>query len=375
MNWIEIPQLTPAQISSMLAGETIELIPSPGKGRCIVFRPDMQAYKIRELPLNFFQAWSQSHSDGPIPTQTFSCDARQSRQFVDWYVKPADLEFARAHPGQLYIIGDEPDQFCQPPSQYAETYHMAVEAIRAVDPTARFSPAGFAEVNGHCCLSTEYSPCWEAVHSINYAQRFLDAYRIAYNATPPVAEWRFHDFATRYPSGALEDWWKRIDSMAAWSVAHGAPMVLGSWGFLGWRESDVDLIRAAQLLLADERIVGAVWWSLEPWEETTHPLIVNGVLTPIGEIYAKLSGGNVPDENTQRIAALEKTVGALLDRLSKVEATAGVRFVGLDSSALAAALKDPRNQLEGQRWPLFLSDFEIRVGIKKIEDRLPPAAP
>jgi hypothetical protein len=72
--------------------------------------------------------------------------------------------------------------------------------------------------------------------------------------------------------------------MAAWSVAHGANMVLASWGFLGWPEVP-QMKEAMTRLNADTRINGAVWWSLESWLDTTHPLEVNGVLTEYGKAY------------------------------------------------------------------------------------------
>lgn len=72
------------------------------------------------------------------------------------------LEFAAAHPGKLYVHDDEPDQYCVPPATYAQSYHDFVTQIRAVDPTAKFSPAGFAEPNGEC----------GGIHSVHYAEMF-----------------------------------------------------------------------------------------------------------------------------------------------------------------------------------------------------------
>lgn len=230
------------------------------------------------IPLaQFFTAWSQSYKASPIATQTFSLNTRQARQFVDWYVTEATLAFARSNRGQLYIIGDEPDQFCMTPTEYADIYHTAVMQIRAVDPSARFSPSGFAEPNHYCDYSN---------HSTVYAQKFYDSYVQQFKESPPVAEWRFHDFALDIAPGDLESWWARVEKMAEWSVAHGANMVLASWGFLGWREMDQEQLRhAMRILNADTRINSAVWWSLEPWLDTTHPLEANGALTEYGKTY------------------------------------------------------------------------------------------
>jgi hypothetical protein len=99
----------------------------------------------------FFVAWSQSYSSGPIETQMFALDSRQDRQYAGWWPDQRVLSFASANPGHLYINGDEPDQACMSPYDYAGIYHDFVAGVRGADPTARVSPAGFAEPNHYCC--------------------------------------------------------------------------------------------------------------------------------------------------------------------------------------------------------------------------------
>jgi hypothetical protein len=235
----------------------------------------------------FFLAWSQNHSSSPIQTQMFALDARQDRQYVDWYVDSRVLSFARANPGRLYIIGDEPDQWCVPAYDYAGTYHDAVAAVQGADPTARFSPAGFAEPNHYCCPNDE--PC-RSMHAISYAQQFYDAYVQRYRVAPPVNEWRFHNFGLSFGAGDVSGWWWEIDQAAAWSVAHGANMVLGAWGLLGWNEPMSDhqehMKQAIGLLMNDTRINGSVYWSYEQWAGEHHYLLNgDGSLTPEGQTF------------------------------------------------------------------------------------------
>jgi hypothetical protein len=213
------------------------------------------------------------------------------RQFVNWYTDAATLAFARANPGRLYILGDEPDQYCTSPSDYAGMYHEFVVSIRGADPTARLSPAGFSEPNGHCCPDPEVR-C-SNIHGIAYAQNFYDAYVQRFGAAPPVDEWRFHDFGVVFDAGDLNGWWARIDAEASWSVAHGANMVLGGWGFHGWpaKESSAlfqeHLKQAMGRLINDKRINGAAYWSYEPWVESPRPLAnADGSLTTEGQTYA-----------------------------------------------------------------------------------------
>jgi hypothetical protein len=241
----------------------------------------------------FFVAWSQDYNSGSIGMQNFTLDARQVRQYGGLAADDGVLSFARANPGQLYIVGDEPDQWCITPSDYVGIYHDFVAGVRAVDPTARFSPAGTAEPNAHCCPPPDDvpTPCWSAMHTINYAQQFYDIYVQRYGSAPTVSEWRFHDFALAFSAGDIAGWWARVDKEASWAVAHGAPMFLGAWGFLGWRESDADyqehIKRGMNLLLNDPRIVGAAYWAYHQWAGERHFLTSDdGSLTAEGQVYA-----------------------------------------------------------------------------------------
>jgi hypothetical protein len=242
-------------------------------------------------PRDFFSAWSRGYSSYPIQTQMFALDDRQDRQYVDWYPTEEVLAFARAYPGHLYINGDEPDQWCMAPNEYAAMYHNFVTKVRAADPTARVSPAGFAEPNARCCADENDEACKLQKHSVSYAEQFYQAYKAQYGTPPRVDEWRFHDFGVAFQSGDLEGWWARINKAAEWSIAHGANMVLGGWGFHGWREPvpvfREHLKQAMGRLAADTRINGAVYWSYEPWIESPRPLVNEvGALTAEGETYA-----------------------------------------------------------------------------------------
>lgn len=244
------------------------------------------------IPFNkFFVAWSQSYSSSPIQTQMFALDVRQDRQYAGIYPDQSVLAFARANPGRLYINGDEPDQYCFAPYEYAGIYGAFVTAVRGADPTARLSPAGFAEPNDRCCPEPASEACRTRMHSTGYAQQFYDAYIQRFGAAPPVDEWRFHDFGVAFAAGDMDGWWSRVDGAAAWSVSHGANMVLGGWGFHGWREPvpvfQEYMKQAMGRLMNDNRINGAAYWSYEPWIESPRPLVSSdGSLTPEGQTYA-----------------------------------------------------------------------------------------
>jgi hypothetical protein len=238
----------------------------------------------------FFVAWSQSYSSSPIQTQTFALDTRQDRQSAGWWADEGVLSFARANSGRLYINGDEPDQGCIAPYDYAGIYHDFVVAVRGADPTARFSPGGFTEPNDFCCPLPADEQCRSSMHSISYADQFYNAYVQRYGVAPPVNEWRFHDFGISFADGDVNGWWSRVDSEAAWSVAHGANMVLGAWGFIRWEQPtsafQEHMKQAIGRLMNDTRINGAVYWHRDRELNAAHYLVnSDGSLTPEGQTF------------------------------------------------------------------------------------------
>jgi hypothetical protein len=238
----------------------------------------------------FFIAWAQSYRSSPIETQLFALDTRQERQYAEFIVDQNVLSFARANPGRLYINGDEPDQYCIPPVDYAGLYHDFVANMRVADPTARFSPAGFAEPNEHCCPLPAVEPCRSDMHGIAYADRFYNAYVQRYGVAPPVDEWRFHDFGISFADGDVNGWWSSVDKEAAWSVAHGANMVLGAWGFIRWEVSrstfQEGMKQAIGRLMHDKRINGAVYWHHDREKNAAHYLVNDdGSLSPEGQTF------------------------------------------------------------------------------------------
>ncbi len=248
--------------------------------------------RTQSVPFNkFFVAWSRNWSASPIETQNFSLDTRLARQFGGLWPEQPVLDFARANPGRLYINGDEPDQYCIPPYEYAGIFRHFVTTVRSVDPTARFSPAGVAEPNDRCCPEPVEESCRQRMHSTGYMDDFYAAYIQRFGAPPPVAEWRFHDFGLTVAPGDVAGWWARVDQKAAWSVAHGANMVLGAWAFHRWKEAGPDypeyMKQAMGRLLNDSRINQAVYWSYESWAGEAHYLANDdGSLTLAGRTHA-----------------------------------------------------------------------------------------
>ncbi|HJQ20145.1 MAG TPA: hypothetical protein VJ867_07345 [Gemmatimonadaceae bacterium] len=195
--------------------------------------------------------------------------------------------WAAAHPGKLYVLGDEPNgHLCIEPAAYARMFHDAVLTIRASDSTALFSPAGFQEIS---------EPCLHHLSSYEYADAFYKAYVEAYRAPPPAQEYRFHAFAA-LAAGDTAGWFRRVDSAAAWASAHSKPMVLGSWGFHGWLMSDSAfaplLRRMLDSLQHDPRVIQVVWYRYEREREGCCPHTLTdsaGNLTTEGLLYSEFA--------------------------------------------------------------------------------------
>ncbi len=98
----------------------------------------------------------------------------------------ASLEqIARANPGSLWLIGNEPDVPWQDnvtPEAYARLYHDAYQAIKAGDPSARVAAGGISQP----------TPLRMA-----YLDRMLLAYRAAFGSFPPLDAWHIHNFILR----------------------------------------------------------------------------------------------------------------------------------------------------------------------------------
>lgn len=103
---------------------------------------------------------------------------------------PAIRQMAAAHPGTLWLIGNEPDVVWQDNAtseQYATTYGILYPAIKAADPTALVAIAGVSQP----------TPL-----RLAYLDRILAAYRAQYGAPMPVDVWNVHAFILREERGS-----------------------------------------------------------------------------------------------------------------------------------------------------------------------------
>jgi len=113
--------------------------------------------------------------------------AQMVRIHADGFRPALDVitEAARTNPGALWLIGNEPDVIWQDnatPDQYAASYGVLYQAIKAADPTAQVAIGGVSQP----------TPL-----RIAYLDRILAAYRAQYGREMPVDVWNVHAFILR----------------------------------------------------------------------------------------------------------------------------------------------------------------------------------
>ena len=190
------------QTTPTLTGST------PGKPLVSPFRPDQEPVKNNLTSLDL--------ADRPgfgLSTQTDTTKWSQelgAAWYIDWdikltrdFLKPEHWQMVRLssgcispsldfirwvathYPGNIWIIGNEPDVNAQDsitPEEYARDYQILYQLIKTSDPTARIAVAGVAQG----------TPLRMA-----YLDRVLKAYRQSSGTPMPVDWWTLHGYVLR----------------------------------------------------------------------------------------------------------------------------------------------------------------------------------
>lgn len=148
---------------------------------------------------------------------------------VPWqYDDEALARALREHPGQWWMVGNEPNDPSQDnlsPAAYAAFYHRFLEAARRYDPTCRVMNGGIANAD------------W------GWAHDFRESYRAQYGRYPRVDAWNIHNFILepeRVPWD-LATFQERILIFREWMARVGEghkPLVLSEFGVLQMRLPD-----------------------------------------------------------------------------------------------------------------------------------------
>ena len=140
-----------------------------------------------------------------LKTDTSFCNAAtQAAQITPSLTGTALINAVQAHPGAVWIIGNEPDSLYNgdpiQPEVYAEFYHYFVTNIKATDPTARVSVAPIVQP----------SPL-----RMEYLDKILIHYQTTYGQQLPADLWNIHFYILN--EGPCGTWGAAIPPFASQS--------------------------------------------------------------------------------------------------------------------------------------------------------------
>ena len=146
-------------------------------------------YNVAELSLGWYLDW-QATLD---PAKPGSLEYVQMVRLKSGDLQPDEAmiaQIARANPGSLWMIGNEPDVKWQDnvePTAYAKLYQRAYVAIKRADPTAQVAIGGVSQP----------TPL-----RLRYLEQVLAAYRQLFHQEMPVDVWNIHNFILREERGS-----------------------------------------------------------------------------------------------------------------------------------------------------------------------------
>ncbi len=172
--------------------------PEPGQAFLYQGRPrwgvgvalgPISRYDVEPLQLGWYLDWGAR----PDSARPGGAEYAQMVRLKGGVLRPdagALAEIARANPGSLWLIGNEPDVRWQDnvePAAHARLYHQAYSAIKAADPAAQVAIGGV----------TQPTPL-----RLRYLERVLAAYEEQFGAQIPVDVWHVHAFILREERGS-----------------------------------------------------------------------------------------------------------------------------------------------------------------------------
>jgi len=283
---------------------------------------DVDQALVRRLGLGWYLNWGVRPDSYRSPEVTYvpMIRLREGEIVPDG----EDLRVAaRAMPGALWLVGNEPDVKWQDnvtPDAYAVAYHHVYTLLKEEDPTCQVAIGGISQP----------TPL-----RLRYLERILAAYEREYGEPMPVDVWNVHNFVLReerdswgvdIPPGMDEDagrlyeiadhddleiFRQQIVDFRRWMVAQGQqdkPLIVTEYGILmpaeyGFPEEQVEAFMLATFeffrTAADPelgypadgyRLVQRwCWYSLYDPRYPTGNLLdpEAGTLTPLGSAFAK----------------------------------------------------------------------------------------
>lgn len=203
-------------------------------------------YDIEPLHLGWYLDWGTQAS----PPRPGGIVYAQMIRLTDGVLRPdagTIAAVARANPGSLWLVGNEPDVVWQDnvtPAIYARLYHEAYVAVKGADPTAQVAVGGVSQP----------TPL-----RLGYLDAVLGVYHEQYGAEMPVDAWNVHNFILQELRGSwgvdippgiandqgmlyevndsdnLEIFRQQIVNFRRWMAQHGyqdRPLIVSEYGVL-----------------------------------------------------------------------------------------------------------------------------------------------
>jgi hypothetical protein len=314
----------------------------------------LSGYDVAQLHAGWYSNWSASldplHPDQLVYVQLIvlqsGANPHDPSQVTTQPGPAAIAQIAAAHPGTLWLVGNEPDSIYQGapilPEVYAVVYHDLYQYIKGLDPAALIANGGIVQV----------TPC-----RLEYLDIVWDTYLSTYSEPLPVDVWNIHAFILREvysswgastPPGvdpgcgidyAVDDaddmtiFWDNVRAMRAWMKDKGyqdSPLIISEYGILWpqWFAPQYTSARVSQFMTQtfdlflyatdddlgypadDFRLVQAwAWYSLSD-DEFYNGYLFHGedkTLSPMGQAYgaytAALTGTGYVDLSAQLVTA------------------------------------------------------------------------
>ncbi len=143
-----------------------------------------EEYNVARLHADWYVQYPGFRADHGPENLEYAQIIRLNEKF-DPPDEQAIVQYARARPGTLWMIGNEPDapaQDCVIPSEYAVVYHDLYLLIKGADPSAKVAIGGV--VQG--------TPL-----RLRYLDEILEEYQGLYGKKIPVDVWNVHGFILR----------------------------------------------------------------------------------------------------------------------------------------------------------------------------------
>jgi hypothetical protein len=148
------------------------------------------SYAVDRLGVGWYMDWRASAN----PARPGGLEFAQTVRTLHGVLSPnaqVIAAVARAAPGSLWLVGNEPDRIAlqddATPVQYAAAYHQAYEAVKRANPTALVAAGGIVQA----------TPL-----RLRYLDAVLAAYQQLYGAPMPVDVWHIHNYVLREERGS-----------------------------------------------------------------------------------------------------------------------------------------------------------------------------